>query len=166
MLEINVTVKCPDVIQAASILRDAISGGRGPSAAENPSSFIPAETQPSASQMPSAPSPMGSAPVSSVPGVPTQTTGQPPFNGQTAPAYPSPAAAPATVAPAVMQTNASSPSVTLEQISRAGAALATAGRMGDLMAIVAKHGVQALTQLKPEQYDAVAADLRALGAQI
>lgn len=104
--------------------------------------------------------------MSSAHGVPTQTTGQPTFNGQTAPAYPSPAVAPATVAPAATQTNASSPSVTLEQISRAGAALATAGRMGDLMAIVTKHGVQALTQLKPEQYDAVAADLRALGAQI
>lgn len=30
MLEINVTVKCPDVIQAASILKEAITGAKAP----------------------------------------------------------------------------------------------------------------------------------------
>lgn len=55
---------------------------------------------------------------------------------------------------------------TLEQLSRAGAALATSGKMPELMALMQKHGVQALTQLKPDQYSAMADDLRSMGAQI
>lgn len=74
-----------------------------------------------------------------------------------------PTPAPVQAAPAPAQTASS---VTLEELSRAGAALATQGKMAELMAIMPKYGVQALTQLKPEQYAAVADDLRALGAQI
>ena len=35
-----------------------------------------------------------------------------------------------------------------------------------LLALLAKYGVQAVTQLKPEQYGAFATELRGLGAQI
>ena len=79
----------------------------------------------------------------------------------------SPAAAPA-ASPAVPDAPAApeTPVYTLEQLSRAGAALATSGKMPELMALMQKHGVQALTQLKPDQYPAMADDLRSMGAQI
>lgn len=74
-----------------------------------------------------------------------------------------PTAAPA-VAPAVPV--ASAPAYTLDQISRAGAALVDAGKMGPLLALLGKYNVQAVTQLQPNQYGVFATELRALGAQI
>jgi hypothetical protein len=38
--------------------------------------------------------------------------------------------------------------------------------MQQLLALLSKYGVQALTQLDPAQYGAFATELRALGAQI
>lgn len=94
-------------------------------------------------------------------------------NANTAPAPvapPVPAAAPAPVAtapaavPAAVPTAA--PTYTLDALARAGAALAQAGKMNEALAVLAKYGVQSVNQLKPEQYGAFAAELRALGAQI
>lgn len=78
---------------------------------------------------------------------------------QTAPT-PAPAAAPA---PAVPVT---APTYTLDQIAKAGANLVDAGKMEQLLALLTKYGVQAVTQLTPDQYGAFATELRALGAQI
>lgn len=58
------------------------------------------------------------------------------------------------------------PAYTLDQISRAGAALVDAGKMQQLLELLGRYGVQAVTQLQPEQYGAFATELRALGAQI
>ena len=58
------------------------------------------------------------------------------------------------------------PAFTLDEISRAGAALVDAGKMEQLLALLAKFGVQAVTQLPSEQYGVFATELRALGAQI
>ena len=56
---------------------------------------------------------------------------------------------------------------TFDDITNAGAQLLEAGKMSDLMKLLKDgYGVQAVTQLKPEQYAAVAADLRKLGANI
>lgn len=85
-------------------------------------------------------------------------------------APPVPAAAPAPVAtaptadPAAVPTAA--PTYTLDALARAGAALAQSGKMQEAIAVLAKYGVQTVNQLKPEQYGSVAAELRALGAQI
>ena len=38
--------------------------------------------------------------------------------------------------------------------------------MQQLLELLGRHGVQAVTQLQPEQYGAFATELRALGAQI
>jgi hypothetical protein len=38
--------------------------------------------------------------------------------------------------------------------------------MQQLLELLGRYGVQAVTQLKPEQYGAFATELRALGAQI
>lgn len=81
---------------------------------------------------------------------------------QTAPPAPVVAAAP-TPAPAPV---AAPPTYTLDQIAVAGAALMDANKMDQLLALLAKYGVNAITQLPPEQYGAFATELRALGAQI
>jgi len=77
----------------------------------------------------------------------------PPVAVQTAPAVP-------------VQTNAADKSYTIEDITKAGSALLDAGKMSDLMNLLARHGVQAVTMLKPEQFTSVAAGMRELGANI
>ena len=61
---------------------------------------------------------------------------------------------------------AGAPTYTLDQISRAGASLVDAGKMQQLLELLGRYGVQAVTQLQPEQYGTFATELRALGAQI
>lgn len=58
------------------------------------------------------------------------------------------------------------PAPSIADIANAGAALVNAGRRDDLIALLAKYGAKAVTQLSPDQLPAVAADLRAMGAQI
>lgn len=70
------------------------------------------------------------------------------------------AAAPASAVPVT------APTYTLDQIAKAGANLVDAGKMEQLLALLTKYGVQAVTQLTPDQYGAFATELRALGAQI
>ena len=53
---------------------------------------------------------------------------------------------------------------TIDDLSRAGAELIDQGKMPQLIDLLKRHGVQAITQLKPEQYGAVATELNALGA--
>lgn len=101
-------------------------------------------------------------PTPSVPGVPSSAI----------PAQMVPAAAPVpTVAPIADAASASvvptaAPQYTLEMISNAGTSLVDAGKMAELLQLLAKHGVNALTELKPEAYGGIAAELRALGATI
>lgn len=79
---------------------------------------------------------------------------------QTTPIAPAPTPAPA---PAPV-TNAKK--YTREEIAKAGTALVTQNKMPELLALLQKHGVASVAQLKPEQYDAFAADLIALGAAL
>lgn len=72
--------------------------------------------------------------------------------------------APTNHAPTVPVTTA--PTYTLDQIAKAGASLVDAGKMEQLLALLAKHGVQAVTQLQPDQYGVFATELRTLGAQL
>ena len=71
--------------------------------------------------------------------------------------------APAPAAPAIPT---AAPQYTLEMISAAGSALIDAGKMEQLLTLLGKYGVDNLTALKPDQYGAMATDLRALGARI
>lgn len=75
---------------------------------------------------------------------------------QTTPIAPAPTPAPATNAK----------KYTREEIAKAGSALVTQNKMPELLALLQKHGVASVAQLKPEQYDAFAADLIALGATL
>lgn len=71
---------------------------------------------------------------------------------------------PTNPAPTVPVTTA--PTYTLDQIAKAGASLVDAGKMEQLLALLAKYGVQAVTQLQPDQYGVFATELRTLGAQL
>lgn len=114
--------------------------------------------------------PTGNAPVAPAT-VQTAPTPAPVAAPAPAPApAPTPAAPPVTPmptaavpAPAVPVT---APTYTLDQIAKAGANLVDAGKMEQLLALLTKYGVQAVTQLTPDQYGAFATELRALGAQI
>ena len=168
MMEMKITVEAPDL--AASILKLAEAIASGP----DPALLIPDEPLP-VSAYPATPAaapvapvaaPVGPAPVNPTPG-PAPTTAAPV-------AAPSPAPAPTagqtsaapgnTPAPTVPVAGA--PAYTLDQISRAGASLVDAGKMQQLLELLGRYGVQAVTQLQPEQYGAFATELRALGAQI
>lgn len=101
--------------------------------------------------------PAGNAPVAPAPAsapAPAPTPAAPPVTPMPTAAAP---------APAVPVT---APTYTLDQIAKAGANLVDAGKMEQLLALLTKYGVQAVTQLTPDQYGAFATELRALGAQI
>lgn len=145
MLEMIVKIEAPELAASINKLADAISGhAPAASMATVGPALVAAPVE--------APAPVNPAhaPV-----------------GMTAPAQPvgPTSAAPGnTAAPAVPVSSA--PSYTLDQISRAGASLVDAGKMQQLLQLLSRYGVQAITQIQPEQYGAFATELRALGAQI
>lgn len=174
MMEMKITVEAPDL--AASILKlaEAIASGPDPALLipdePLPVSAYPTTPAPAAPVAPVA-APVSPAPVNPTPG-PAPTTAAPVV-------APSPSPTPVTNAPTAGPTSAApgntpapavpvagAPTYTLDQISRAGASLVDAGKMQQLLELLGRYGVQAVTQLKPEQYGAFATELRALGAQI
>lgn len=171
MMEMKITVEAPDL--AASILKLAEAIASGP----DPALLIPDEPLP-VSAYPTTPAPAApvAAPVSPAPVNPTPG----PAPTMAAPVVaPSPSPTPVTNAPTAGPTSAApgntpapavpvagAPTYTLDQISRAGASLVDAGKMQQLLELLGRYGVQAVTQLKPEQYGAFATELRGLGAQI
>lgn len=82
----------------------------------------------------------------------------------TPPTPPVPAAQAAFPAPSVPL--AAPPQYTVEQIMQAGATLMDAGKINELLALLHSFGVQAVTDLKPEQLGAFATAMRDLGAKI
>lgn len=164
MMEMKITVEAPDL--AASILKlaEAIASGPDPSIL-TPDEPLPVASYPTAPAP--APAPAPAAPVSPAPVTPTQTpapTATPPVAAPAPTAGQTSAAPGNTPAPTVPVTGA--PTYTPDQISRAGASLVDAGKMQQLLELLGRYGVQAVTQLQPEQYGAFATELRALGAQI
>lgn len=71
-----------------------------------------------------------------------------------------------TAAPSASAVPTAAPQYTLEQITKAGADLVQAGRLDQLQALLTQYGVQAVTQIPPEQYGAFATALRGLGAAL
>lgn len=66
----------------------------------------------------------------------------------------------------VVQNAAEEPAYDLEQIMTAGAALIDEGKMNELLQLLSRFGVQAVSQLRPEQVDSFVGELRTMGAQI
>lgn len=75
----------------------------------------------------------------------------------------SPMPVPTTPAPVP---TAAAPTYTIEELQVACAPLTDANRMGELQAVCAKYGAASLLDIPKEQYGALAADLRALGARL
>lgn len=144
-MEVNVKIEAPDLSAAILRLAEAIAPKTG-SAWENIAEAFRAVTVPAEQLAPPAPVP---GPI--VPPVPT--------------AGPSAATVPGN-APAPVVPVAAAPSYSMEQIATAGAALVDAGKRDQLLELLGRFGVQAVTQLQPAQFGVFAAELRALGAQI
>lgn len=145
MMEVIVKIEAPELAASINKLADAISGhAPAASMATVGPALVAAPVE--------APAPVNPAhaPVAmTAPAQPVAPTATSPGN---------------TAAPAVPVSSA--PSYTLDQISRAGASLVDAGKMQQLLELLSRYGVQAITQIQPEQYGAFATELRALGAQI
>ena len=152
MLEIKVTIETPDLSQAITQLALAIKGSA--LVADSRDMVIPAGTPMDVMKaVPVAPQPVTPAPAP----VPVAPVPQP----NPAPAMNPPQ--PAAPIPAPVQ---EAPKIDMNAISRAGAGLIDQGKMQDVLAVLGKYGVQVITQLREDQFEAFAADLRALGAAI
>lgn len=146
MMEMTIKVEAPALAAAIEKLAAAITP-------PDPSILTPDEPRPPVAA-PVAPTQLPVAAPGPVPTAPPVAPAPPAAPAPTAPAAP---------APAVPVT---APTYTLDQIAKAGAALVDAGKMDQLLALLGKYGVAAVTQLTPEQYGNFATELRALGAQI
>ena len=166
MFEVQITVGCPDLVAAATILANAMAGvkpntnpattnvrGTAPVAQYGSAAPMAAQTLvPPATQTITAPTPTPAAPVN-----PTQT------------GYPSmPTSYPSNTAPVAAAPVAQAPTFTLEQVSKAGADLITTqpAKMQDLMALLQQYGVQTIQALPTDKLGAFATALRGMGAQI
>ena len=157
-LAMTIKVEAPDLVAALVRLAAAVNPDPNILTPDEPRPQMPAPDPAPAPITPPAPQPQVAAPV---PPVAAPVAPAAPVVPVTAPA---PAPAPAPVAPVVPVGGA--PTYTLDQIAKAGASLVDAGKMEPLLALLGRYGVQAVTQLAPEQYGAFATELRALGAQI
>ena len=142
-------IEAPALVDALNNLAAALSGGpvaAAPTGEQKPIQFTPKQDTPA--QAAPAPTAPPATAVSSA-------------NAPTPAATPNAAANAAAPSPA-----ATSKAVTFDDIVAAGSQLLDAGRMGDLLNLLKGFGVQAITQLKPEQFPDVAVALRGLGAKI
>ena len=92
-----------------------------------------------------------------------------PAAGNTAPAAATTPAQSSPAAPATEQTTPTpteAKSYTLDDLSRAGAVLIDQGKMPQLLDLLKKYGVQAVTQLNKSVYPAFVEEMKALGAKL
>lgn len=150
MNEIKITLSIPGLPEAINNLAEALRGngvsvptGSAPKAVE--------ATQPVA---------VANADASQTPVKPTPAAQQ-----NTAAVTPSAPTAPTPTAPTA---TAATVNYTIDQLSVAGAALCEQGKMAQLIALLGKYGVQAVTQLKPtpDVLNPFASELKALGANL
>ena len=141
-------VEAPALVNAINNLANALTGG------------IVVPTNAKTPEPKAAPAP---APVEN----PTPAPTAPPATAVSSANTPTPAATPNAVANAAAPSPGADPKpVTFDDIVAAGSQLLDAGRMNDLLGLLKGFGVQAITQLKPEQFPDVAVALRGLGAKI
>lgn len=184
MLEMKITIAAPDLVAAINNLAEAYAKNNSnplekaanalKSAAEKTKTVAEQPvTPPQGTQAPqTTAASVTTAPIANptmpVPGVPLSATPAPtaaPVAHAVPVAQPAPAVTPAAnPVPAPVPTAA--PQYTLDMIATAGSALIDAGKMDQLMGLLAKFGVASLTELSPNSYGAVASELRALGAAI
>lgn len=148
MIELKITINTPDLSDAINNLSAALC--------DRKARIV--ENSAAQSQTPT------------VPVIPTGAVSEP-----TEPVNPVPTAIPVTVpvnsAPVANNVPnpaipTSAPQYTLEMLATAGASLIDAGKMDQLVQLLDKFSVASLIDLAPENYGAVANELRALGASI
>lgn len=170
MMEMKIKIDVPELVAAVEKLAAAIDKSALNITVPNEGTLnfnMPAGNAPVTPTAPATP-----APVQAAPAVPTAPVAPAPAAAPTTPPVaPAPAAVPtapsaAPVTPAAPAVPVTAPTYTLDQIAKAGASLVDAGKMEQLLGLLTKYGVQAVTQLNPDQYGAFATELRALGAQI
>ena len=156
MMEMKIKIEVPDLAAAICKLAAAITPPDINTLTPDEPRGIPAAAPvaPVAAPAPAAPVNPTPAPVAPV-AAPVAPTAPVPTEQPGAPVAQAPAAVPVTA-----------PTYTLDQIARAGASLVDAGKMEQLLALLARYGVAAVTQLQPDQFGVFATELRALGAQI
>ena len=139
MLEIKITVSCPDLVLAAATLAKCLHPNN---AAETPASPV-SQAMPVATSVPAAPI----APTTSF--------------THTAPATPGESAAP----PVPL---AAAPQYSLDQIARAGADLVTRepAKAAAAQQLLVSFGVQTVSELPKERFGEFVTALRGLGANI
>ena len=161
MYEIKITVSAPEVADAIHHLATAIENrpaAPAPKKTKKPEkeeTQAPVTTAPTIAPVQASAIASGTAPVAPAPT--TMTT-------PTAPATVTPTQAPAPAPAPVPQ--APQKTLTITEISTAGAALVDRGMMPQLCELLGRYGVQTVLSLVPAQYEAFANDLRALGAPI
>lgn len=156
-MEITVTVNAPELAGAITKLALAIEGA---ATFKNGEVVIPAGTTATVAGVEQAAPTPAPQPVAPAPQT-VQETPQPPVPQTPAPQVATPA--PQT-APTVSQPQQKA--LTLNDIATTGAGLVDQGKMQQVIELLGKYGVQAITQLQPTQFDAFAGELRALGATI
>lgn len=154
-MEITVNIHGLDPLaQAITAVAQAIERGRGGTLA---AVAVPA------AQAPIMPRAAAAAPATAAT---ASVAPAPPAPAPAAPAEPVPTA-PTLAAPAAAVPLATAPQqYTLAELQKAVMPLLDAGRMADLQQVLAKYGAQDLTKVPAEQYGALAADFRALGARL
>lgn len=153
MLEIKVTIEAPALAEAINNLAGAVRAGVA--LQEQPAMPVQAPQDVTASA-PVQPTQNEQAGVATAPRIqpqPVTPAPQPPTTPDIQPQ-----------SQAQVQQVTQTAAITLDDLSRAGAALIDLGKMQQVMAAIQKYGVPTITQLPPSQYSALAADLRALGA--
>ena len=163
MFEVKITIESPALVEAMNNLASAIVSGMTVNIPEVKADAQPVQIQNTADPV--------QQPIPEAPQTPVQA--QPVMNTPTAaPVSTAPTQAPVQQTPATPTQPVQQPQqttqapVTLEAIARAGAALVDQGNMQQIMGLLSKYGVQAITQLQPNTYEAFAAEMRTLGAQI
>lgn len=160
-MEITVTVNAPELAGAITKLALAIEGA---SLNKNGGVTIPAGTTATVQSVEQVVQPTTVTPVA-----PQQTAPAPQPQAQTIPMPQPTAPVPQPQAPTPAQQTTAQPqqkALTLNDIATAGAGLVDQGKMQQVIELLGKYGVQAITQLQPTQFDAFAGELRALGAAI
>jgi len=118
-------------------------------------------TPPAVNPIPAAPATVATIPTTPAV-IPTAPTTPPtPPAVPTAPSVEQHPATPPAPAPPT-----AAPTYSLEQLAQAGATLVQIGKMNECLALMKKYGIEAISQLNPDQFGAFATELRALGAQL
>ena len=154
-MKVNVEVTSPDMTAAINNLAKAIEKFGSPVVTP-----VVTKTEVHNEPVNSAPTPVQTEPVVPVNQTPTPVQAAAP----TAVPMPTPTPSPQPVQQAAPEPQQKA--ITIDMLAAAGAPLIDQGKMPQLMALLAKYNVQAITQLTPDKYDGFAADLRSIGAQI